>query len=31
VQCAVVGVVLGRSRRQEVTEVSDGSSVARAG
>ncbi|WP_329340076.1 MATE family efflux transporter [Streptomyces sp. NBC_00663] len=31
VQCAVVGAVLGRSRRQEATEVSDGSSVARAG
>ncbi|MDT7846895.1 MATE family efflux transporter [Streptomyces justiciae] len=30
-QCAVVGVILGRSRRQEVTEVSDGSSVACAG
>ncbi|NUR66810.1 MAG: MATE family efflux transporter [Streptomyces sp.] len=28
-QCAVVGLVLGRSRRQEVTGVSDGSSVAR--
>ncbi|MFI9830762.1 MATE family efflux transporter [Streptomyces sp. NPDC051913] len=27
-QCAVVGLVLGRSRRQEVTGVSDGSSVA---
>ncbi|KUN18902.1 MATE family efflux transporter [Streptomyces antibioticus] len=31
VQCAVVGVILGRSRRQEVTEVSDDSSVACAG